>query len=107
MSLTQDLIENISKPQKLIFQGKIVYAVNIELIEPVISKNWQLIVDRENYSLIGLKFVHSEASVQQDEMILFKGKYTWNGITIPRFRHWYEVESGKYLGSDIVVRPLK
>ncbi|MDR9414718.1 MAG: hypothetical protein RI564_00445 [Gracilimonas sp.] len=106
MSLTEDVVEEIGKPKESNFAGQEVYSLEIELKEPMISKKWELMLDRVDYSMVALKFDHADDSNRPNEVILFDGKYRWEGISIPRFRHWYHEDSGAYQGSDVIVNNL-
>lgn len=102
MSLSDDVLAKVEGLKHTHFNGVEVYAVSVELKEPMISKHWELIISKDNYSLLGLS-IHSSDTEREGELITFDGQFTFNGISIPRFRHWYEGKSKKYLGSDVIV----
>ena len=104
MSLTDEVVENMGDLQTTTYEGEDVYSIPVELKEAMISKKWELMVNRDDYSIVALRFDHSDDPDRPDEIIAFEGAYNWDEISIPRFRHWYEMESGKYLGSDVVVK---
>ena len=106
MSLTDDLIESIGDLQSSTYEGRQVYAIDIELKEVMISKNWQFSIDPHTYSLRALKLDHSGDPEWPDEIIVFDGEFQFKDIRIPRFRHWYLLDSGEYQGSDIIVRSV-
>ena len=103
MSLTEDIVEELGDIESANFAGRDVYSISIELREVIISKHWKLLIDKIDHTLIALIF---ERSGTQGEMIVFDGTFTWDRITTPRFRHWYETGSGEYLGSDVIVKDL-
>lgn len=107
MSLTDEVVENIGNLQTTTYEGEEVYSIHIELKESMISKRWELMINREGHSLVALKFDHADDPDWPDEVIEFDGSYSWDGITIPRFRHWYEIETTEYLGSDVILSPIK
>jgi len=107
MSLTEEKWINIEEPEKITFDEQSVYQIRVELAEPMISKYWELMIDSEDYSLVALKFDHSEDGDRPDELILFDGSLSLGGITIPRFRHWYYYDSREYLGSDVIVKSME
>jgi hypothetical protein len=104
MSLTDEVVDSIGDLQNSTYEGEVVYSIHIELKEAMISKNWELMVNRDNHSLVALRFDHSDDPDWPDEVLVFDGSYCWDEITIPRFRHWYNIETGVYLGSDVIVQ---
>lgn len=105
MSLSGDLVEEISQFSKETVFGKEYFMIEYTLKEPIISDRWKVYFSKEDYSVQALKFVHREPE-KEDEIILFGGEFIWDKITIPRYRHWYLSESREYLGSDIIVKEL-
>ncbi len=106
MSLKGDLIKEASKPVTGEVFDKEYIMIEFSLSESIISDRWQVYFSKEDYSVRALKFLHEEPD-EEDEVILFDGIYTWDGISIPRYRHWYLSDSREYLGSDIIVKELK
>ena len=106
MSLKGDLIKEVSKPVIEEVFDKEYIMIEFSLSESIISDRWQVYFSKEDYSVRALKFIHEEPD-EEDEVILFDGIYTWDGISIPRYRHWYLSDSREYLGSDIIVKELK
>ena len=106
MSINEEVWGNIQDAEFTTLEGQEVYKVRVELKEAMISKYWELLIDPADYSLVALKFDHSDDPNWPDEIIRFEGEYSFDGITIPRFRHWYEEESGEYLGSDVILKKM-
>ncbi|MGN8226331.1 hypothetical protein [Gracilimonas sp. BCB1] len=104
MSVTEEMWASIEDAELLSLEGQEVYKVRLELKQAMISKHWVLYFDKNKYSLAALKFDHSEDSNRPDEIIMFDGEYKLGEITIPRFRHWYHMESGEYRGSDVILK---
>lgn len=105
MSLKEDIVEQASKPgYDVVFDTEYIM-IEYVLKESIISDRWKVYFSKDNYSVQALRFVHT-GSEEQDEVILFDREYTWDGITIPRFRHWYLLESKEYQGSDIIVKGI-
>lgn len=75
------------------------------LSEPVFSAIWK-ITFLENGELKKLEF-YNEEKPEEGEYIIFGGSFETGGVTIPRFRHWYEKKNNEYLGSDIIVSQLQ
>lgn len=105
MSLTGDLVEEVSQISTEAVFGTEYFMIEFTLRESIISDLWQVYFSKDDYSIQALKFIHEDPD-EEDEIIIFDGAYTWDGITIPRYRHWYVSESKKYLGSDIIVKEL-
>ena len=105
MSLSEEKITFIGNGQIVQFNGENVYQIEITLEEKLISKDWVLMLSDKNFSLKALILNHND-SEQDDELIIFDGEYPYQGINIPRFRHWYRVNSNEYRGSDIIVKEL-
>lgn len=104
MSLNDKIFEALQREADSLFREKEVYVIRLTLKEPIISKEWLLYIGKEDFSLVGLKFDHSDNSDRQDELIHFDGEFRFGDMTIPRFRHWYYDDSQEYLGSDIIVK---
>ncbi len=105
MSLDDSKVKEIGEVQEEKIDEEAVFAISIELKEPMISSNWLLYISKEDYSVVALRFLHQD-SEREDEMIVFDGLYEFENIRVPRFRHWYEADSGEYSGSDIIVKEL-
>lgn len=103
MSISDELILNMEDARTDFVEEQQVHAIPIELEEPMISKHWELLISLDNYKIKGLKFIHADG---EDELIMFDGSYSWDKISIPRFRHWYLAESKEYLGSDVIVTTI-
>ncbi len=106
MSLRNDLVKKISQHSREEVFGTEYFMIEFALKESIISDLWRVYFSKEDYSVRALKFIHGDPN-EEDEVILFDGSYSWDGITIPRYRHWYLSESQEYLGSDIIVKQLE
>lgn len=106
MSLKGDLVEEVSQISTEAVFGTEYLMIEFILRESIISEVWQVYFSKEDYSIRALKFIHGNLE-EEDEIIIFDGAYTWDSITIPRYRHWYLSESKEYLGSDIIVKELE
>lgn len=106
MSLFGEAVDRVHGAAATSFEGRDVCSVQLELTEPIISKHWELLVDLTDHSLVALRFDHGDDPELPDELIVFDGEFTWDGMTVPRFRHWYLEDSGNYLGTDIIVKAL-
>ncbi len=104
MSLTEDIVESFDGMRERTFENQKVYSLVLELKEPMITRKWELMVARKDYSLVALRFHKAESDEREDEMIIFDGEYEQDGVKVPRFRHWYTAESREYLGSDVIVK---
>ncbi|RNC84665.1 MAG: hypothetical protein ED557_06715 [Balneola sp.] len=105
MSLDDSTIKEFGEVQEEVFADEAVFAISIELNEPMISGEWLFYISKEDYSVVALRFLHRDTE-REDEMIVYDGIYEFENIRIPRFRHWYEADSWKYSGSDIIVKEI-
>lgn len=105
MSLNSEIVENMKREEIALFEGNEVYVIRIILKESMISNDWLLYISKD-YTLKALKFDQPDDSDRPDEIMRFDGAYTYDEITIPRFRHWYYEESKEYLGSDVIVKDI-
>lgn len=106
MSLSHEVVERVRGVVAGSFAGREVCKVRLDLKEGVISRHWELMVDPVDYSLVALRFEHPDDPALPDELIVFDGEFTWDEMRIPRFRHWYLLESDEYLGSDVILRAV-
>ncbi len=106
MTLNQNLIEEILGVAKVTFNRKVAYRIHISLHEPLFTKEWYLFVDKNDYSLLGIEMFAEENGTRKGERLLFEGTVAVDGITIPRIKHWYDLESGDYSGSDVLLKLL-
>ena len=106
MSLKETVWKKIAPAKKGTFEGKDVYRLSLELKDPMISKHWTLLIDVENYKLLGIEFNHPEEPGREEELIKFESEFEVDGIKLPRIRNWYIKGTNEYLGSDIIVEEL-
>ena len=104
ITLGESIVSQINEVEEVKLNCKEVYSISMELKEPMISDRWLLYLNKDYY-LEAVRFLHNDPE-REDEMIIFDGKYTFEAIMVPRFRHWYEAESMEYLGSDVIVKEL-
>jgi hypothetical protein len=105
MSLQDEIVSEVVEMGSGMFHGIEVHVVRAKLNESLISDEWEVYFSKEDFSLKGLQFIHDDPE-SEDELIVFDGSFSWDGITIPRFRHWYLADSEEYLGTDVIVKPL-
>ncbi len=101
-----DQINNIQDAVPAIIGNKNCYAIQLELKEPLIKKDWKIYIDQNSYELLAVDLIPS-AKDKHGERITFRDKVKIQDITIPRNRTWYDLHSLEYLGSDIVMRAEK
>lgn len=106
MSMNTDFYERMDTATTVQWQGKEAYKIDVELKEPMISKNWSLLISTADYRMLGIE-LNSPDSPDGGEYLVFDGEMTSNGLTIPRIRHWYGKNSGEYLGSDIIMKEIE
>ena len=100
MSLATEEKE-IKSAIKTTFNDKMVFKVEIELKEPLFSKNWNVYFSQENYKIVGLEMVFPD-NPEKGERLVFEDELKYKNIIIPRIRHWRELNN-EYSGSDIIV----
>jgi len=105
MSVTDDFYDEIAPAEPVTFEGEEAYRISLELKQEMISRYWRMIVSTEDYTLLAVEFYHPE-NPEEGEIIKFEDVVQVDGITLPRMRHWYEKQTNKYLGSDIIVEEL-
>tara|TARA_R110000868_G_scaffold259361_5_gene517324 strand:- start:89021 stop:89737 length:717 start_codon:yes stop_codon:yes gene_type:complete len=106
MSLNLNEIEGIGGVKESRFNGKDVFKIEVRLKEAIISDIWVLYINKSSYVLEGIELIHNQTDME-NERIVFEDEFEFDGIRIPRFRHWYRVESNEYRGSDIIVKKTK
>lgn len=105
MSLKEGLSQ-IKQTSETLFNEKPCYKVEIELKEPLFSKNWNLFINKKTKALEGLEII-SDDNGTADEHLIFEGEFAIGGMKIRRIRHWYNEEFGGYLGSDLILKELE
>lgn len=75
------------------------YAVSARLNNPMISEQWIFYFDQHDYQLRGYRATGEGAA----EYLELDGLLPFNGMQLPRMRHWYNRGDSTYLGSDIVI----
>lgn len=54
--------------------------------------------------MLGVVIFHPDKA--EGERLLFDGEVNYQGVRLPIMRHWYELDTGTYSGSDIIVKAL-
>lgn len=106
MSLTDDLITEIKAAETVIFNKEEAYKIQIQLKEAMIGQYWRIFLSTKSHKVIGLEIVGEENAVA-GERLFFDGEFNYKGIQIPRIRHWYDIETEAYSGSDIILKELE
>jgi hypothetical protein len=102
MSLTDKMVKSFNDVSVIDFNDKKSYKVEIELQNSIISEYWNIYVDILDHSVIGVDIVFPDSPEKSDRIYL-TGNLKINNINIPRFRHWHELTTNEYSGSDIIV----
>ncbi len=105
MSLNDDLISKIGTVSKTEFGRESAYQIELELKREVFSKNWYVYLSAKDFTLLGIDLISSENS-NQGERLYFEKSVQIGTISIPRMKHWYDL-NGEYLGSDVIVKKLE
>ncbi|WP_191859518.1 DUF6503 family protein [Hanstruepera ponticola] len=69
--------------------------------ESLFSKDWILYVAKNDFRIIGLEMIYLD-DPNAGGRIIFEGDFNINNISIPRIRHWRELDNS-YNGSDILM----
>jgi hypothetical protein len=94
---------NIYALKETLFEGREVFAIDIELKTPIIEPIWRLLIAKEDYQLVGLQ-IFDPFEPEKGEELVFQDLMPLGNMQIPRTRHWIALNSNKkYLGSDIVL----
>ena len=107
MTLNDQLIEEITDVTKTTFDQKPAYRIEVALREPLFSKHWWVFIDRKDYSFLGLEMFEREGNKITGERLIFDDRVVLEKTSVPRIKHWYDLESGEFLGSDILVKLLE
>lgn len=106
MSLTDDLVTEMKDAEIVTFNQQEAYKIQIQLKEAMIGQYWRVFLSTENHKMIGLEIVKAEND-EAGERLHFDGNFNYKGVQIPRMRHWYDLETDAYSGSDIILRGLE
>ena len=69
--------------------------------ESLFSKDWILYIAKNDFRLIGLEMIYPD-DLKAGGRIIFKDQFNINNISIPRIRHWRDLDN-TYRGSDILM----
>ena len=105
MSINEHTIAEFNSISKTIFNEKLSYKVQIKLKEPMFSDVWNLFVSEDDFTLLGIEMIFPEDPTK-GERLYFEKTIQIGEITIPRIRHWYELND-TYSGSDVIVKLLE
>ena len=106
MTLNNDLIEEIHSVKKTSFQRQAAYQLEVTLKEPLFAKHWKIYFAKEDYTFLGLEMYDNKAEPNKGERLVFDSIIEINGISIPRNKHWYDLSTNEFLGSDILISLL-
>lgn len=105
MSLSKDLISKIGAVSKTTFNGVDAYKINIDLKKKVFSNYWNIYISSSDFTLLGVDFVDLN-DPKNGERLYFEKSIQIGSITIPRMKHWYDLNE-TYLGSDVIVYEIE
>ena len=101
MSIDYKLIRKLYDIRSVNFLGSPSLMIEIAWEKPIIKPVWKLYLDPDTYHLKGIDLTDSDAKT--GERVVMEGLVDYNGLKIPRMRHWYKLENNDYLGSDIII----
>lgn len=88
------------------FKDTDIFVVNYQLDKPIIGPIWKLLISKSNYELLGIRII-DPFQPERAEEILFQGTSPVGGIKIPQTRHWIDLNTGEYGGSDIILKATR
>lgn len=104
MSLNENTIAKFNSISKTNFNEKDAYMVQIKLKEPMFSDVWNLFISEDDFTLLGIEMIFPEDPTK-GERLYFEKAIQIGDISIPRIRHWYELND-TYSGSDVIVKKI-
>ena len=107
MSLNDNLIEEIRAMTKVTFNHRPAYQLDVSLRESLFTKDWRIFIARDDFTLLGLEMHTVEEGKVTGEKLVFEGTVAVDGLTIPRMKHWYDLASGSYSGTDLLLKLLE
>ena len=105
MSLNNDLVSKIGTVTKTKFGGRKAYKIEVELKREIFSTNWNVYLSTKDFTFLGIDIISLE-DPENGERLYFDKSIQIQDITIPRMKHWYDLND-TYLGSDIIVKKLE
>ena len=105
MSLNEKTLANVGVASKTTFNDKDAYQVQIQLKKPVFSDVWNLYISKDDFTLLGIEMIFPDEP-NKGERLYFEKSIQIGEISIPRIRHWYELDD-TYSGSDVIVKKLE
>ena len=105
MSLNSSLVSKTGTTSKTNFNGTTAYKLDIELKRKVFSNHWTLYFSDKDFSLLGIDIISLD-DPENGERLYFEKSIQIGDMTIPRMKHWYDLNE-TYLGSDVIVYEIK
>ena len=104
MSLNDDYVaELIPQVEITEFVGQPAHALRVRLRKAIISDDWRFFFDPDSGRLLGYAYYEDDAGIRGARLLLHE-EAALEGIRFPRLRSWYDLESGDYLGTDVIVQ---
>ena len=103
MSLTEEWLAETGLVKTTTFNQQAALQVPVTLKQEMFSKHWLLYLHPENFSYLGMEIVFPDEP-DKGERLVFSDVVNLEGVNISRFRHWYDLATEEYLGSDIIVQ---
>lgn len=103
MSLTDENIAEYGSVENTEFNDEQAKRVSIVLKNELFSKYWNIMLSAGNSSILGIE-IYFPDDPEKGERLYFDGEFEFDGIRVPRFRHWHEYSDDSYSGSDVIVR---
>ncbi|MFY0603947.1 MAG: hypothetical protein JXQ93_08345 [Flavobacteriaceae bacterium] len=99
-------LDSIGNTTETVFNNIDSYKVTVALKEPMFSKHMNVYFAKKDFRMIGIDMISLEEPTK-GERIYFEGSIQIQSFTLARYKHWHDLSSGEYLGSDIIVKEIK
>jgi hypothetical protein len=94
------IVASVAEPAR--FQERDVLRLRVTYEESVGTDTWYFYFDPTDFHLVGYRFYHDEAK-NDGEYITLEGEYQLGEMRLPRVRHWYRNDTGRFYGEDHLV----
>jgi hypothetical protein len=102
MSLDFELIRKAEDMREVQFQGKDALMIGIQWYEPILKPYWKIYLEPGTYRVLGVDLTE-KSKPGSGERVIFDQLMEYNGLLLPRMRHWHSIQDNEYLGSDIII----
>jgi len=105
MTLNEGSVKKYGEFESATYNNHDCFKIPIELKEEMFSKNWIAYISQSDYVFKGMEIVFPGDDTK-GERLYYNGSIVIDGVQIPRIRHWHELSTDVYSGSDIIIKEL-